>query len=155
MKITLKKPGAGFYLCAVALALSLAALVLFIRVYGIFGYTFNRWVFFMNFAACWLLAFYAVNTVLAGDSPFWASYLLVAVPFLLLLAGLAFIQPCLSPIGIYFTVHNMGDVATMEAGVPPSIAAAALYVLASVLSAAAGFFSPVGREKKGNKEEQR
>lgn len=151
MKITVKKPSVGLYLTFAVLALAVAALILYIRVYGIFAYSFNRWVFFMTFAACWLLSFYAVNSVLAGDNPVWASCVPVIVPFLLLLSGLLFISPCLSPIGIYFTVHNMGDVATMEAGVPPAIVTAGLYVLSAFLAAAIPFFSPVKGEKEAKK----
>lgn len=148
-KIRLKVPSVGFYFLALALIVAVAAFVTSFKVYGIFGYHTNRWVVFTSFAAIWLLAFFIVNTLFAGEKPFWTMPLFAAVCALLVFAAVLFIQPCLSPIGVYFTVHNMGDVEVNALGVPRAIVTTVLYVVALVLTLIASFCPLTVKEKGG------
>ncbi|MBE7086977.1 MAG: hypothetical protein E7369_01595 [Clostridiales bacterium] len=145
----LKRLNVGFYFTLLSLIVSVAALVLFIITYNIFGYNFNRMVFFMTFLSIWLMGFITVNTIFMGEKPFWVSYLYVLITVLLVFSFVQFLNPCLSPIGIYFTVHNMGDVETNALGVPRSIATGVLYLIAIVCNLVASFTPSVtkGGEK--------
>ena len=142
-----KKIGVGFILTLVALVASVGALGMFLYTYNVFGYTLNRWAFSFTLLACWLLLFLVVNTFLAGGEPYWTRYAYTFICFFLLYAALAFIKPCLSPIGIYFTVHDMGDVETNAVGVPASLATAALYLVAFFLSTVAAFMGTAADKK--------
>ncbi len=139
--IKIKRPGLGFYFTAGSLIFTAAALAMFFRTYDVFGYAINRWALFMTLLSVWCLLFRTMNTLFAGEKPFWASYVHVLVSLLLVLSLLLVIKPCLSPIGIYFTVHNMGDVETNAVGVPASIITAACYLAAVVCNLIAGFSS--------------
>lgn len=143
----IKIPHAGFALNAVAFATTLAAFILGLVVYNIFGYTVNRWGVFCTVAALWLMGFLLVNSLLAGERPFWTAPLYALVCLLITFSAVLFIQPCLSPIGIYFTVNNMGDVEANAAGVPRAIVTTVLYVVA-VLAMIAASFLPAVAEKK-------
>ena len=138
-KLEIKKPFVGFFLMAVTLVLTLVAFIMSFKVYRIFGYALNRWAVFLSFAALWFTAFLIVNALLVGEKPFWASLIYVAVCVALTFAAILFIQPCLAPMGIYFTVGNMGDVEANAAGVPRTIVTVALYVVALLCMVASAF----------------
>lgn len=139
--IKMKRLGVGFYFAAVSLIFTAAALAMFLRTYNVFGYVINRWALFMTLLTLWCLLFRTMNTLFVGEKPFWASYVHVLVSLFLVFSLLLVIKPCLSPIGIYFTVHNMGDVETNAIGVPASIVTAACYLLAIVCNLIAAFSS--------------
>lgn len=145
----LKLPHVGFILIALAFILTLAAFILTFIVYRIFGYNLNRWLIFLSVAALWLTAFLLVNSLFAGDNPFWTHLLYGAICIALTFSAILFIQPVLAPMGVYFTVA-MGDVETNAAGVPRAIVAVALYVAALFLTVAASFFRTT-RDKRENK----
>lgn len=138
-KLKLNKPFVGFFLMAVALVFTFVAFIMSFKVYNIFGYATNRWAVFLSFAALWFALFLMVNSLIVGEKPFWASLLYVAVCIALTFAAILFIQPCLAPIGIYFTVGNMGDVEANAAGVPRAIATTVLYVVALLCMVASAF----------------
>lgn len=138
-KLKLNKPFVGFFLMAVALVFTFVAFIMSFKVYNIFGYATNRWAVFLSFAALWFALFLMVNSLIAGEKPFWTSLLYVAVCIALTFAAILFIQPCLAPIGIYFTVGNMGDVEANAAGVPRAIATTVLYVVALLCMVASAF----------------
>jgi len=138
--LKIKRLRAGFYLNALSLVACIVAMIMFLYTYGVFSYQINRWVFTMTFIAVWGLAFMCINTLIVGEKPFWVSYINVLTPFLILLSAILFISPCLSPIGIYFTVGNMGDVETNAVGVPAAITTAIIYVVALLLNVVASFF---------------
>lgn len=140
----LKSLHVGFFFTLLSLILSIVALVLFVITYNIFGYNLNRWVFLMTFMSIWLMGFVTVNTIFNGEQPFWVSYLYVIVTTLLVFSLVQFINPCLSPIGVYFTV-NMGDVETNALGVPRAIATAVFYVLAIIFNLIASFLPSVSK----------
>ena len=143
IKREFKIPFVGFFLMAVALILTFVAFIMSFKVYTIFGYATNRWAVTLSFAALWLTAFLIANSLIAGEKPFVISLFYVAVCMMLTFAAIMFIQPCLAPMGIYFTVGNMGDVEANAAGVPRAIATVALYVVALLHMVVAAFFPAV------------
>ncbi|MCH5157128.1 MAG: hypothetical protein J1G02_04555 [Clostridiales bacterium] len=129
-KRQIRIPFLGLSILSVSWICTLVAFIMSFKVYKIFGYATNRWAVFLSFAALWLITFLMVNSLFAGEKPFWADLLYVAVCVALTFAAILFIQPCLAPMGIYFTVGNMGDVEANAAGVPRAIATVALYIVA-------------------------
>lgn len=144
----LKKPHIGFIFMALAFVLTIVAFSMSFVVYGIFGYAVNRWGVFLAVAAFWLTGFLLVNALFAGERPFWVSLLYVGVCVALTFAAILFIQPCLAPMGIYFTVGNMGDVEANAAGVPRAIVTVVLYVVALLCMVVAAFCPAVSGEKE-------
>ena len=138
-----KVPFLGLSILSVSWLCTLVAFIMSFKVYNIFGYATNRWAVFLSFASLWLIAFLIVNSLFAGEKPFWADFLYVAVCVALTFAAILFIQPCLAPMGIYFTVGNMGDVEANAAGVPRAIATVALYVVALIHMLVAAFVPSV------------
>jgi uncharacterized membrane protein len=141
----------SFFLTVVALLLTLAGCFLAYKTYTVFKYTVDRWMVVAAVVAVWAMAFLVVNTLLRGEKPFALTALYAVAVFCLVVAICIFIKPCLSPIGIYFTVHNMGDVETNAVGVPMSIATAAVLLLAvfSLLFASFGRLEKTRRGKGG------
>lgn len=138
-----KIPFVGSFLMLAALGLNIAALILGIFVYRVFGYALDRWGIFVSVAALWFTAFLLIEGILMGEKPRWVGVFYAAICVCLVFAAVLFIRPCLSPIGIYFTVHNMGDVAANAVGVPLSIVTASLYVGALLCVAVASFIPAV------------
>lgn len=147
-KLRLKTPHVGFYLIALSFVLTFVAFIMTFRVYNIFGYRINRWVIFTSVAALWLMGFFLVNALFTGDKQFWVAPIYAVICILLVFAAILFIQLCLAPIGIYFTVNNMGDVEANALGVPRAIAATVLYVVALLCVTVASFFPMAAKQKE-------
>lgn len=145
-KQTPARPNAGFLFLVIALLVTVAAFAMSFVTYDVFGTATNGWLVFLTVGAMWFLLFLLVNVFVGGSRPLWAGALYAVVCLFLTLAALLFIKPCLAPIGIYFTVHNMGDVETNDKGVPLSIAATVLYVVALFFVIAAAFV-PAAKEE--------
>lgn len=148
--IKFKRLNVGFYITLLSFISAVVSLIMFMATYSVFKYSFNRWVFFMTFLSIWAMGFMLVNTFLVGDKPFWVSYVYVLISVMLVLSLVKFINPCLSPIGIYFTVHNMGDVETNAIGVPYSLVTAGFYLVAIISNLVASFLPSVKKDKRGN-----
>lgn len=151
MKI--KKPSLGFWLLTAGLVLSIVAFVLYFMTYDAFGYNQDYWVIAMMVIAFWSLACLIVNGLFAGNKPFFMDVFYAIAVFALVFAMIEFLTPCLSPIGIYFTVHNMGDVEANAIGVPRSIAGVVLFVLAVVCVLIAAFVNLSSKKEAQNVEE--
>lgn len=142
----------GFYTTVLALILLIAGAFIALRAYDVFSYKLDRWAVVLFVVGAWATVFLLLNTLLRGERPFGLTVLLTGTAiFSLVLALCLFIKPCLSPIGIYFTVHNMGDVETNAVGVPLSIVAAAVFLGAIVLLLLSSF----GRLEKDKYREER
>ena len=139
MKI--KKPSIGFWLVTASFLLSIVAFVLYFMTYSALGYNQEYWVIAMMIFAFWSFACLLVNGILVGNKPFFMDVFYALATFALVFATIKFITPCLSPIGIYFTVHNMGDVEANAIGVPRAIAGVVLYLLAIVCVVVASFMN--------------
>ena len=148
-----QKLALGFFFSAIAIVLLFVGYLLMIKTYEVFRYNENRWMIFCIVTAAFCLIFATVNSLLRGDKPFGLNGILYAAAiFCMVLALCYFIKPCLSPIGIYFTVHNMGDVETNAVGVPLSLAAASVTFLAVLLTLAASFMASKKEIKFGQKK---
>lgn len=135
----IKKPSFGFWLITAGLQLSIVAFVLYFMTYKALGYSQDYWVIAMMVIALWSFACLLVNGLFAGNKPFFMDFFYILATFSLVIATIKFITPCLSPIGIYFTVHNMGDVEANAIGVPRAIAGVVFYLLAIVCVRVASF----------------
>jgi hypothetical protein len=145
-----EKLNVGFFLAVFALIFTVLAGVLFYRTYTVFGYVLNRWVFTLTLLSAWGLLMSLVNAVAVGERPYWFTFIHVFISFFLMMALILFIKPCLSPIGIYFTV-NMGDVETNAVGVPLSLEAAGAYALAFFCNLLVAFFGTTKPRKIGGR----
>lgn len=142
----LKKPGIGFIFLVVSFIGTLISLILFISTYNVFKYELNRWAFSCLVLSLWGLLFLIVNNLIKGEHPFWQNIIYPIIAFLLVFSFTEFINPCLSPIGIYFTVHNMGDTATNDIGVPRSLITCGFYLI-SIISILVASFTKASKEE--------
>lgn len=146
--IKIKKPSLGFWLLTAGLVLSIVAFVLYFMTYSALGYNQDYWVIAMMVIAYWSFACLLVNGLLAGNKPFFMDIFFAITAFALVFATIKFLTPCLSPIGIYFTVHNMGDVEANAIGVPRAIAGVVFYVLSVVCVVVASFVNLFKKEAR-------
>lgn len=151
----MSKPSVGFWLLTAGLLLSVAGFVLYFMTYDALGYNQNYWVIAMMIIAFWSIACLLINGLFAGNKPFFMDIFYAIAVFAVVIAMLQFLTPCLSPIGIYFTVHNMGDVEANAIGVPRCIAGIILFVLAVACLLAAAFVKLVSDKKGGNEDAQK
>ena len=133
-KLTVKinKPYVGFYFLAIAFIFTIVAFVYYFLTYKAFGYSQNRWIIALMVIVFWSFNCLLVSSLLSDGRPFWMDIFYVFAVFGLALSTILFLIPCLSPIGIYFTVGNMGDVEANAIGVPRCIKGIIFYVLAIV-----------------------
>ena len=146
--LKLKKPSIGWILLIIAFISSIVSLILFISTYNVFKYELNRWAFTCLILSIWGIGFLLVNGLIKGEYPFWQGVIYPLLAFLLTFSLIEFINPCLSPIGIYFTVHNMGDTATNDIGVPRSLITCAFYGISIISVLIASFMKPKKEETK-------
>ncbi len=139
--LTVKRPRAGFYITAAALVTAVVAFIMYFLTFDAFHYVTDRLVTALMILTIWSLVCLIVCGLLFGDEPFYIDVLRVAAVFCMTLATLKFLLPCLSPIGIYFTVHNMGDVEANAIGVPRSIVCVVFCVITVILMTVSAFFS--------------
>ncbi len=144
--IKIKAPRAGFYILAAALLLTIVAFIMYAVTFDAFHFVSDKWVVALMIIAIWSICCILINSLFMGNRPMFVDALYIIAIFALVIAAVKFFTPCLSPIGIYFTVHNMGDVEANAIGVPRSIAGIAVYVVAIVCVVVGAFFSTSKRE---------
>lgn len=153
MKLKIKIPGIGFVLLFISLIFTLIGFGLYFRTFSIFHYLESRITIAGTIIALWGTVFLLINSLFSKDNPIYLNVLYLTNVFALAFAFAYFLIPCLSPIGIFFTV-NMGDMETYALGVPRCIAGCVFYVLALLSNILASFFSPSfnlkHRKKGGN-----
>ncbi|MCH5350966.1 MAG: hypothetical protein J1F39_03245 [Clostridiales bacterium] len=150
--IKIKQPRAGFILLAVTLVFAIASFIMYSATFDAFHFVGDKWVVALMVIAIWSIVALLVNSLISGDKPLFVDALYIIAMFAIVIALIKFLTPCLSPIGIYFTVHNMGDVEANAIGVPRSIAGIVLFVLTVILLIVSAFFM---RSKKEYAEEIR
>ena len=133
-----KVPGLGFGALALAFVLTAVAFAMHFATYAAGSYATSRWTIMCSVLAMWLLLLLLVNGLFVGEKPAWTGFIYALTAFLLTYGAAKFMQPCLTQIGIYFTV-NMGDTAMNEAVTKLSIPTAILYVAAVLLTIVAAF----------------
>lgn len=141
----LKSLRPALFLLIAALVLSIVGFVNYFHTMSAFDYPVDRWVIVLTSFAFALIAFQIVNALLMGDQ-FGNVFPLCAAIVLLILAAVAYVSPCLSNIGIYFTVGNMGNVEANAVGVPSVIRGMVFYVLSVVCLIVGAFFPAVKAE---------
>lgn len=139
----IKKCRAGVYLILIAVVAVSIGFVSFLKAYDVFGYKTERWGISMTAIGIWLLAFMVFNAFYGGNKPIWTWSIYVVVTFFFALSMIRFLTPCLSPIGIYFTVNNMGDVEANALGVPKAIVGVVCYLIAIISVIVSSFFKAV------------
>ena len=144
--IKLKKPHAGFYLLAVSFVFAVVAFIMYFLTFNAFHYSTDRWVTGLTLIAFWSILFLLISSLISGDDPFYVDIFYVIAAFCLTIATIKFLIPCLSPIGIYFTVHNMGDVEANAIGVPRSIVCVVFFVLSIICLLVSAFFKSTVKE---------
>ena len=138
LKAKIRIPGLGFGAAALAFVCVLVAFILYFPTYSAGGYAQSRWTIMCCVLSMWLLLLLIANGLFFGEKPAWASVIYAAAAFLITYGALRFIQPCLTQIGIYFTV-NMGDIEMNRAVTYYSITAEVFYVLGAVFTIVSAF----------------
>ena len=141
----LNKLKIGFYLLLVSLIFAIAAFVMNFATFNAFHYENDRYIIALMIIAFWCLLCIIVTSVINHKEGKIVDVLYLIAIFSITIALVKFLIPCLSPIGIYFTVHNMGDVEANAIGVPRSIVTIVLFVI-SIATLIASSFLPVRKE---------
>ena len=137
MKI--KLPSIGLILLSVATIFTIVGFILYFSTFSVFNYQQSKVTIACTIMSLWGMIFLIVNGLFAGEKPVAFNIFYIINCFALAFAFSYFLIPCLSPIGVYFTV-NMGDMETYALGVPRCIAGCVFYVLALILNIVASFF---------------
>lgn len=146
MKIKLQIPRVGFILLALSLIFTIIGYCYYQYTFEVFNYQPSKLIIAMTIISVWSTISLLVNSLFFSDkhSFFDVFYLINVVAVILSFAYL--LMPCLSPIGVYFTV-NMGDMETYSKGVPSCITGCVFYVLSAIITIVASFFVPTkGKE---------
>lgn len=121
----------SFWVVCFSFVALIAAFVMHFLTFSALHYQTDRWVIALSIIALWSEAMLLFEKI-SGKKFFAFDIFLPVAVIAATLALFKFLIPCLSPIGIYFTVHNMGDVEANAIGVPRSIACIVLYVLSII-----------------------
>ena len=154
MKFRLKKmPFVGFGFFLLALIALIIGYALTFKTYQLdHNSDPNRLVVILPIFAIWILLIQLVMSFIDDNRPVWLDAINVVYCFLVLFAFGKFISGFLEYIGIYYTVHEMGDVATMEAVVPKAILASVFLIVSCVLFIVGSFFKVYIDNKKKEEE---
>ena len=132
-----------------AIYLQVVALIMVIIAYGNYFHTMSafmfpvdRWVMVMSVSAIILLSFSIINSLLMAEQ-FGSIFVTCAMVVMLILSVCLYLTPCLSPIGIYFTVGNMGNVEANAVGVPSVIRGVIFYMIGIIALIVSAFFPAV------------
>ncbi len=136
--LSIKKPAVGFYLAAAALIVFITAFCFSIATFNIFASETDKWVIAMNVLGIWLLVCILANSFFMGEKFTLISLFYGAAMMCAIIALFKLLIPCLSPIGVYFTV-NMGDRETQAKIVSKCLPGVALYVVSIVLLIVSSF----------------
>ena len=146
--LKIKIPRTGFYLLAAATVLTIVAFVMYFGAFEALSFETDRWVVALTVLAFWSMAFLMINSLFAGDAPFWTSAFYAVTVLALMFSFARMLMACLSPIGIYFTV-NMGNMEAYAQGVPRCIAGVACYVVATICVVVSAFFR-ISKERRAD-----
>lgn len=108
-------------LIVLSLVGSIYAFIMHNLTFDAFNYNVDYWVIALTIIAVWSIIMLLVQRIWFKDTVLLFDIFYLIAAFSLFLGALLFLKPCLSPIGIYFTVNNMGDVEANALGVPRCI----------------------------------
>ncbi len=152
-KVKVRIPGLGFGFLLIALVFSILAFWKYYDTYEIANYDINRWATMFSSLAIWCIAFLMINSLFCGDRPVWSMVIYACAAFLLVLALLKLIQPCVSEIAFVYGSPDlaMGDNKIRVEICDSSILTAIFYVIAAVCTIVAAFLPAewtFGKKKK-------
>lgn len=136
-------PTVGFYLLIISLLLLVVAYFVSISTFQLYGYSVDRYVIIFPLFAIWIIGIQVVMSFIDINKPLWTHAIDLAFALLVIFAFAHTLMPFLSIIGVYFTVGNMGDVATNAIGVPRCLTACILYIVSTLVFVVASFFKIV------------
>lgn len=132
----------GFFFMAAALILLMVGYNTFFETMNAFGFDPDRWVILLTISSLAIMGFILLNSLIMGDQAgIFILYLLAAG--MIAMSICLYLQPCLSPIAIYFSVGNMGDVEANAIGVPSVIRGCIYYLVSIICLIFAGFSTTV------------
>ena len=143
----INKPRLGMILLLISLICTIVGFILFVSTYNVFKYELNRWCITCLVFSIWFLLFMIINKLIKGENLYLQNMMYPVVVFLIVFATIEFINPCLSPIGIYFTVHNMGDTATNDIGVPRAIITTCFLLVGALTCLISSFMNSIKENK--------
>lgn len=146
--LKIRNAGFGFYLLIISFVFGVLGFVYYKMTYSVFRYSDDRWAVTMTILSLWFTLFMIVDTLFIGKNPLFSRAFYALAVFMLTYSLLRLLTPCLSPIGIYFTVGNMGDVETNNKAVPLCIIASIFYLVSILTLFAGGILGTTRKEFK-------
>lgn len=129
---TVKNLGSGFYLLVITLLFTIAAFIMHLSTFEAFHYELDRYVISLLIIVFWCLICVIISSLFNHKESKILDILYLLAIFALTIGFIKFIIPCISPIGIYFTVNNMGDVEANAIGVPRCLITSGLFLISII-----------------------
>lgn len=146
MKIKWLRPGAGTILLLASLVLLCVGFGFYFACFDALGYQQDRFVIAFSIIAMWIILALIVTDYIDAERPIYVTAVGLFYCFLVLFAFSRVLIPCLSPIGILFTV-NMGDKEAFALGVPRCFASCGCYALSALTFLLSYFFRGFQRKE--------
>lgn len=125
---------------SISLICTIVGFIYYGLTFSVFKFNTDRGLVTCSILAIWLLVVLIATGILDKNQPWYLSFIYVLMPFLLLYSMFQLVSPCITPIGIYFTV-SMGDIETNSIGVPRCITGVIFYLVGTISFLVASFFS--------------
>ena len=124
-----KRISAGFYFLITASVFAILGVAFYGVAYSIFEYAYDRLALSLTIVSVWLIGFLLIDAIFTRDNPKFSMTFYALAFFMLTYSVIRFITPCLTPIGIIFTVGNMGDYAKTAAATNYCLFATGFYIV--------------------------
>ncbi len=132
-------PGVGSILQLLSLILLVVGFIFYFACWSAFGYGQDRFVIAFTILAIWVSILMLATDFFDAKRPIWVASIGLVYCFFVLFSFGRILAPCISPIGILFTV-NMGDMETYAIGVPRCFVSIGGYLLSALFFVASSFF---------------
>ena len=136
-------PFVGFAFYLVSFVVLLVGYILSISSFVTFSISVDRFVIILPIFAMIIIVLQLIMSLVDANKPAWFNLLNLAFVILIVFTFAKVIIPFLTPIGIYFSGVNMGDVATYQKVVPMSIASCIILVVSALIFIVGSFFPTV------------
>ena len=136
-------PFVGFGLYLISLIVLIVGYILSINSFKAFSIGVDRFVIILPIFAIIIVVLQLVMSLVDANKPSWFNILNLAYVILIVFTFAKVIIPFLTPIGIYFSGVNMGDIATYQIVVPMSIASCVILVVSALIYIVGCFFPTV------------
>ncbi len=151
--LKIKRAGVGFYLLILSFVFGILGFIWYMSTYSVFRYSEDRLSITLTLISLWFIAFLIGDTLFTGKNPTFSKMFYGIAIFMMTYSLIRLLTPCLSPIGIYFTVGNMGDVETNKIAVPKCILGTIFFAISIVTLLVAGILGTTRKEKKSEESE--